>query len=443
MHKLVPSRSAYFAVVLLLLLTACSANRKSRISPPNRSLDIPFVSHRFHADSGINIRLATGTEIRIAPGTLVDGKGNPVHGMVDFRVREFHRAEDMFRAGIPLNTRANGNQQLQSAGMMEMRAYAGQEELSVASGRSIGVGLAGYRDANGYDLWYMEEDADWNVRGNFRTDSNRIKWQTIQALGDSIKDPSSPQQEEARMFELVGNVKQVPYLKPYQNLKWQLDASEPLERLATDNRIHWGKVSIKLIDKRKNLYALTFTQHDSDDPTTSKGIQKTILASPIASKGNMKKRMKEYEEEVAELERKRKERLEQLVRSQKEADLLQFFSADRLGIWNVDRLMKMEDCIPVVVRFDFEKSLPDANKIGSIIALYDGENSVMQYKRDLNGSSIYLQKGKAMRLIVLLPKEQVALVDNSSIQQALESGSKEINLKTQQMSLRDFLMPIP
>ncbi|MBM3431793.1 MAG: hypothetical protein FJX92_02155 [Bacteroidetes bacterium] len=443
MHKLLALRFTSAAVGLLLLLTACSANRKSRIHPPDRTLDIPFESHRFHADSGINIRLATGTEIRIDPGTLVDSKGNPVHGLVDFRIREFHRAEDMFRAGIPLNTRANGNQQLQSAGMMEMRAYFGQEELSVASGKSIGVGLAGFRDANGYDLWYMEEDADWNIRGNFRTDSNRIKWQTIRALTDSLDDATIPPKEDARVFELVGNLEAAPYLKAYQNLKWRLDDSEPIERLLTDSRINWQKVSIKQVDKRGNLYALTFSQFDSDNPSVNKGMQKTLLASPLTSNANMKKRMKEYEEEVAELDRKRKERLEQLVRSQKESDLLQFFSADRLGIWNVDRLMKVEDCIPVVVHFDFEKSLPDSEKKGSIIALYDEENSVMQYKREEKGSSIYLQKGKAMRLIVLLPKEQVVLVDNASIQQALESGSKDVTLQTKRMSLRDFLMPQP
>ena len=429
--------------ILLMFLYACSANRKSRINPPSQAMDIPFESHRFHADSGTTIRLATGTEIRIAPNSLVDSKGNPAQGMVDFRVREFHRTEDIFRAGIPLNTRAEGNQQLQSAGMLEMRAYSEKEELSVASGRSIGVGLASYRDAKGYDLWHMQENTDWNIRGNFRTDSNRIKWQTIRALNDSLKERPANTNEVARIFELLGNVEEAPYLRSYQNMKWRLDDSEPIERLLTDNRVNWGSVRIVLVDKKKDLYSLTFSQFDREDLSANKGIQRTILASPLTSRKEMKKRTKEYEAGLVELERKRKERLEQLASSQKEADLLQFFSADRLGIWNIDRLLKMENCIPVIVQFDFEKELPSKEKKFTIIALYDGENSVMSFKRDDNPSSIYLQKGKDMRLIALLPKEQVALVDNASIQQALQSGSKEIKFKTKQMGLRDFLLPKP
>jgi hypothetical protein len=438
-YALLTSRVAW---ILLIFLSACSANRKSRISPPDRSLDIPFETYRFHADSGLNIRTGTGTQITIAPGTLVDAKGNKASGQIEFRLREFHRPEDFLRAGIPLDTRANGDQRLQSAGMMEMRAFSGQEELRIAEGKTIGVGLAGYRDSKGYDLWYMEDDADWNVRGNFRTDSNVVKWQTIRSLSDSLEAPKVPGKEGDRNFELVGNVKSAPYLKAYQNVMWRLADSEPNSSLITDSRIHWQGVGIKLINKKKNLYELTFSQFDSDDPTVSKGIQKKILASPLLSKREMKDRAEEYEREMIAFEKQKKERMEQLIRSQKEADLIQFFAADRLGIWNVDRLMKMEECTPVVVHFDFEKQTPTKENKITIVALYDGENSVMQYNRE-NGNEIYLQKGKAMRLIALLPKEKVALVDNDAIQQSLATGSKEITFQTKQMSLRSFLMPQP
>ncbi|MFM7671946.1 MAG: hypothetical protein ACKO6Q_05060 [Bacteroidota bacterium] len=443
MIKITPFRAIVFALIAIGVFASCSANRKSRISPPSRALDIPFETYRFHSDSGASIRLSTGTEMKINPGSLVDSKGKLVHSMVDFKVREFHRAEDIFRAGIPLDTRANGSQRLQSAGMMEMRAYMGQEELSIATGSSVGVGLASYRNAEGYNLWHMEEDADWNVRGNFRTDSNRVKWQTIRSLGDTLKDPENPAKEDARIFELVGNIEEAPYLKSYQNMKWRLDDSQPIETLITDTRTNWEGVRIKLVDKKRNLYSLTFGQYESDDPTKEKGRVKTILASPLTSRGDMKKRMKQYEEEVAELDRKRKERLEKLVQSQKEADLLQFFAADRLGIWNVDRLMKMEDCIPVIVHFDFEKKATEEESKGSVIALFDAENSVMQFKRDGTDKQIYLQKGKEMRLIAFLPKERVALVDNATIQQALGTGAKEVTLRTSQISLKDFLMPKP
>ena len=60
--------------------------------------------------------------------------------------------------------------------------------------------------------------------------------------------------------------------------------------------------------------------------------------------------------EVAEAERRERERQAELARLKREADLVQSFKADRVGIWNVDRFQKMEDCVPVYVRFDFENS---------------------------------------------------------------------------------------
>ena len=428
--------------VALLAFYSCEVKKKSRIAPPSSALDIPFESFRFSGDSGTRIRLTTGTEIRIEPGTLVDEKGEVVRGNIEFRVREFHNATDLLRAGIPLNTSANGSEQLQSAGMMEMRAFADKQELRVAPGKSLGIGLAGYRNAEGYDLWYMEDEADWNVRGNFRTDSNRIKWETIRSLSDTLKNPESPlKEEEARVFELVGNVKLAPYLKAYQNMKWRLDDAESLERLQSDTRIHWEKVRVELVNKKRNLFRLTFFQFDRDNPQANSGMQKTMLASPLTSKTDLKKRMEEYEKEIAALEQKRRARIEQLARSNNEADLIQYFSADRMGIWNIDRLMKMEECTPVIVHFDFEKIATGADETASVIALYDSENSIVPFKRDGGNKQVYLQKGKAMRLVVLLADQQIALVENESIQQALKNEVKEITFQTKHMSLEKFLMP--
>jgi hypothetical protein len=441
MKKLLYSIGICCLLMVLLMFYGCSVKKKSRVNPPLASLDIPFESHRFNGDSGLRIRLKTGTEISIEPGSFVDEKGNVVRGEIDFRVREFHRAEDVLRAGIPMNTRDNGTQQLQSAGMMEMRAFANKQELSVAPGKSLGIGLAGYRNAEGYDLWYMEDNADWNVRGNFRTDSNRIKWETIRSLSDTLKNPESPLKEEARIFELVGNVELAPYLKAYEKMKWRLDDAEPVERLQSDIRIHWEKVRVELVNKNKNLFRLTFFQFDRNNPQANSGVQKTMLASPLTSKTDLNKRMEEYEKEIAALEQKKRARIEQLAQSNNEADLIQYFSADRMGIWNIDRLMKMEECTPVIVHFDFEKSAAGADETASVIALYDSENSIVPFKRDGGNKQVYLQKGKAMRLVVLLADQQIALVENESIQQALKSEVKEITFQTKHMSLRKFLMP--
>ncbi len=435
-------RYSFIATLLVLSLLSCSKDRRSRVAAPIREIDVPFEVHRFQADSGTSFRLPTGTRIDIEPGSLVDAKGNVVRGEVEFRVREFHRAEDLFRAGIPMDTRANGSERLQSAGMIEMRAYSNQQELSIASGRSIGVGLADYRNAKGYDLWYMEEDADWNTRGSFTTDSNRIKIQLVQSLTDSLnKKMDLPSEEDPRIFELVTNVKEVPYLKAYEGLKWRLDESQPIELLEVQTRVLWESVRIKRVNKKKDLYELSFTQFDRDDSAASKGIQKTILAKAMSSREDMRTRSAEYEKQLAEFERIQNERREELARVKREADLIQSFRADRLGIWNLDKIMKMEDCIPVYVRFDFEKELKKEEKI-RLFALYDGENSIMEFARD-KWNQVYLQKGKAMRLIALLPKEKIAVVSDAAIQSALQRSMTEVTFQTERKEAKEFLKTTP
>ncbi len=426
------------ALLVLALLSACSTHRKSRIAPPAASLDVPFESHRFQGDSGISIRLPTGTEIRIAPGSLVDAAGNTIRGEVELRVREFHTAQDILRSGIPLNTRQNGSDRLQSAGMIEMRAFSKGEALEVAPGKSVEVGLAGYRKADGYDLWYMEGDDTWDVRGNYRADSNQVKLQAIRTLGDSLKKPRSPKEAAERTFELVGNITAIPYLKPYAGMQWQLDDSEPTEVLGVQGRVHWEDVRIQKVNNKRNTYALTFTQFDRGDQAANKGIQKTILASPLTTRSDMKKRMAIYEREVAEVERRERERQEALAKAKRESDLVHSFKADRMGIWNVDRFFKMEDCVPVFVHFDFEKSMPGEIQRIRLFALYDGDNSVMEYD-PANWKSVYLQKGKPMRLIALLPNEQLAIVENESIQLALQKESNEITFQTKRVKSNEFL----
>jgi hypothetical protein len=423
---------------LLILLFACSAHRGSRIAPPVTDIDIPFQKHRFQADSGMQIRLSSGTQIRIEPGSLVDAKGNLVRGEVEFRVREFHSTNDMLRSGIPLNTQRNGSDRLQSAGMIEMRAFANDQVLEVAEGKTIGVDLAGYRNSSGYDLWYMEGDDNWKVRGNYRSDSNRYKIEAIRTLSDSLKKPRSPQEEEDRTFELVGNITEIPYLKPYAGMKWRLDDSEKIEVLGIQGRVHWENVRINKVKNRQQVYALTFTQFDRGEGSSESGIQKTILASPMTTRGDMKKRMAIYEKEVAEVERRERERQEALALAKREADLVQSFRADRMGIWNVDRFQKMEDCVPVYVRFDFEKSIKSGDRPIRLFALYDGDNSVMEYAPS-DWKAVYLQKGKSMRLIALLPNDQLALVDNEKIQPVLEQGKTEVSFETKRFSAKEFL----
>ena len=430
----------YLFFALLIFLHACSANRTNRIKPPIADADIPFTIHRFDADKGTLYRTATGTELQIEPGSFMNAKGEIVKGTIELRVREFHSAGDILRAGIPMDLSAGNNSSLQSAGMLEVRAFSKKEELQVAKGKSLGVSLATYRNSDGYQLYHLEDNDRWNVTGEAKRDSNRVKIESIRINQDSLQKPESPTERNPRDFELVGSLSEIPYLKPYAGITWRLDESEPLSVLGIEDRIHWEDVRIRAVNRKKQLYALSFVQFDREE-LANRGIQKTILARPLASKKDMKQLEKKYEAEIAKWEEQEKERKERLARAKREADLVRTFRMDRLGIWNIDRLMNMENCTPVHVHFDFEKSFSPNDHSIRLFALYDGENSVKEYSPE-EWKTVYLQKGAPMRLISLLPNDQVALVENENIQSVLAEGKTDVLFQTKLFSSKDFMKTI-
>jgi hypothetical protein len=158
----------------------------------------------------------------------------------------------------------------------------------------------------------------------------------------------------------------------------------------------------------------------------------------MTTRSDMKDRMAIYEKELAEVERQERARQEALAKAKQEADLIQSFKADRLGIWNVDRFQKMEDCVPVYVHFDFERTVRSDDKPIRLFALYDGDNSVMEYKPE-EWKAVFLQSGKPMRLIAVLPNSQLALVGNENIQSALRQGKNEVIFETKKIPSTEFL----
>ena len=70
---------------------------------------------------------------------------------------------DLLRSGIPMNMGDSANQWLQTAGMIELRAFANGEELQLAEGKELGVELAAKNPADRYSLYYFDQDKNWQT----------------------------------------------------------------------------------------------------------------------------------------------------------------------------------------------------------------------------------------------------------------------------------------
>ena len=121
----------------------------------------PVQSFSCPADRDTVLVSEHGTRIHIEPNTFVDAGGNPVTGNVRVTLREALDPYAIVNCG--LYTTYEG-QPLQSGGMLEVAAFAGERPLRIARDRSIGVEVPSEDRLDGMSLFVgekTESGIDW------------------------------------------------------------------------------------------------------------------------------------------------------------------------------------------------------------------------------------------------------------------------------------------
>ena len=130
-----------------------------------------------------------------------------------------------------------------------------------------------------------------------------------------------------------------------------------------------------------------------------------------------------------------KEIEDEIARLNKEADLLNAFRINKIGIWNIDRALKISEFIPVKAKFDFQPSLKKSQKV-RLFCILKSDNSVVDFP-NWQTEPIYLSKDRQMQIVAVLPTGYVAFVEFEQIRQRLSTGST--SFITQQKPLDDFI----
>jgi len=437
--------------IILLTITAivisnCSQkkdNYKQTIAPPVPNADIQFKKIAVNADSNVVIESPTGTKIKIKPQTFISKNGTPVKGKVDFKFREFHNAYDILRSGIPMSTDQNRNNFLESAGMIELRAYQNNEELSIDPQKNIEIQLASFKHSDGYDLFYLENNTDWKTKVSFKMGINDSKQEKLKKLSNVPPKPYEYDSTKEIVFDLSSNLSDAPYLKPFKDMQWRIDPKDATPTIINAMRVNWDEVSIKELNHTKMLYELTFKK-EIEEPSLSgnedKKFTKSIVvkAAPLLHEQNKRQnrkalavQMKAYNDIVAKIE-------DEKMRVSKEADLVNTFKINKMGIWNIDKFQKKEELIFTKVSFDFEKEIdPEINHV-KIFVIFEDDNSVIQYlPKDF--SKIGITKDKKLSIIAVLPHNKLAIVNNDGIKKQIALNNGKIYLATNKVDAISYL----
>ncbi len=412
-------------------------NYNQQINPPIKNADLPFSEIVFNADSAITIEKENGTLIRIPANAFINPQGKAITGKVSFKYRTFENAIDIFRSGIPMSTNQDRNAFLQSAGMIELNAYQEGNQLMLKPEKYIDVELASFKKTDGYELYYLNDSANWNVTNNFNNIENSRKKLKLQ----NLITPISPNPEDSiqdLIFEMVANLEDAPYLKSFENLKWKIDRKNISDELLEAMRVDWDDVAIKEINKRKMKYEMVFTKTMRD--FSSNAVTKTfkVNASPVFNKNEKRAFRNDFSEKMKDYEINFAKYTAEKLRVEQEADMVNQFRINKMGIWNVDKIINDADLLITNISFDFEKEIdPSTNHI-MIYVIYEDNNSVIPYlPKDLK--KVGLLRNKKMKILAVLPNNKIAIVNDEEIKAQLKISADRLFLKTVKSNAEEYL----
>jgi len=442
MKELVKSlRRPFLIIPIILLLTLlikqCWVHKSfdPYINPPASEYDIPFEVFLINSDSLTNIYTKTGTHLEIPANSFEDSLGHQVTGVVILKVREFHTPMEILRAGIPLQTNRQKNEFLESGGMIEIKAYKDSSKLKIRTGSSMGVDLAAFKKSTDFQLFNLSDSGNWNAKDTFKIIPNERRNKLLKSLFTKLISKQKERPTDL-IFELFSDLDISPEMEPWLGQKWIIKAEDVTPQLKRALRVNWDSVSIK--KKKNNEYLLEFhkeiTYYNSDKKNEKRSL--ATLASPYNALTKSEDKEFSFDERQAKVDSINKEIQAEIARVKQEAEYLNSFRIKNMGIWNIDKIAKMNDYVPIYPSFDFTTHLKSVNKI-RLFCIYEDSNSVLEF--DLNSNNpIYVGVNHKTKIVAILPGNDVGIVDTEYIRKLNLKGNAKFHFITTKISKSKF-----
>ena len=405
----------------------------SGVRPPlNRTKS--FTDFYFIAEEGGEFHLPTGSHISIPKDAVVDEEGKKVHGKVRLKFREYHSAEEIFVAGIPMQRESDRNEYLESGGMMEIRLEQGGRELSIKNDSDVNIDLANYRNANvaqDFRMFFLTDDREWDEGRSFETIPNFRRDSALAALPPAPSIPISPVAgEEDRIFSLAFDSRTLPHIKAWHSTEFRF--RENIEGLPYEEalRVNWDQIKVEKSDK-EGLLRFSFSFSKANVKGTLIKHHSVFLAEPMLEGEALELAMAQFEEDmekyavtIAKLDQER-------ARLELEASMLSRFTVENVGIFNIDMLSKLNAYASVDIQFDFEDEInPLVNQVMLHVILED-RNSVI--KLNFPDWDKVPALDERVSLAAVLPDGTVAFVDADKYREVIKA--KQLR-KDQQYTFR-------
>lgn len=389
-----------------------------RVAPPIPGADVPFNTHNFSNDTDVVVHSPTGTLIRIPANALEWEDGSSAKGQLTLRYREFHDAWGILRAGIPMEV-AGSDGRLRSAGMIDIRIGQDGRQAGLRKDAGIDIQLASYQRAEGFDLYYLSNDSAWTVVDTFATQDNRRKTDGLTRLDGQTPDPGRFD-PASRNFRIEADTIELPYMKALDGVVWTVDRKDANAEFRRARRIKWDKVDVTRLEGEGHRFRLDFKRLMYFKGDETRKMEYSVIATPSVRGGNdaaaIDRQLALYDSAYAKWRRDR-------ARIEAEADLVNSFRINKLGIWNIDVLMKKDYMVNKDVKFDFESLKELQNKEIVVYAVYRSDNSVLPYHRR-ESKKVGIPQDGEVDFIAVISDTAYAYVADATLRAALAKGGE-------------------
>ncbi|MCB9189988.1 MAG: leucine-rich repeat domain-containing protein [Flavobacteriales bacterium] len=462
-----------------------SSNSTEIIQAPLPQITLPTTTEKINPLVKNTIE-AEGTLISIPADAFVDAQGNPVKGTVEITYQQYDDPLEIFLSGIPMKYDSGTvSTYFQSAGMFDIRANADGQEVFLAPDKQIKIDFASNsadRDFNFYS--FNETSGSWNFNNVTTPSSPTIEesvvlnnWKTGKPVSPKVNGKPYLQTEEIGV-KLVKNksgyyyriqthfdpggyklklpeiidVKKNSFLytddnlarttrtflnKYYGHKKTKKDfntkiANEVLFEIDEENdcyllTIDHGDTILQLpmklanrvvsnYDKEQKNNAIFWKKYGKSLQKIRKANQKTIDAYELAL-GQFEQELKAYEEVMRDWYEKNPD---------KEAVTRQVI-IDNFGIWNCDRIPRMDEPQTLSVNFVRPDGSSFANR--NFILLDHTDCGSMSFEK-----TITYDKKNLISLIVFKGNEVAFCGANDFERYKSERGTVTITVEPQDVS---------
>ena len=334
-------RSIFSSIVIIvcLAIVSLSCGKKSAIHPLFDNIDIEYNTFKVDVNEGAEIKLESGTTIKIPKSIFVDNNNNSVEGEVEIKYREFHDAIDVMIAGIPLTYDSAGiTMDFVTAGMFEIYGFKDDKPIFIKEGEQITVDLASYVGDGGYNAYkWNDSENNWEYRGDSPADENEGY---TDALAELPPEPTKPVEikkldKKSFLMDFDVDYSDFPELRSFNGIMWEYAGDGSTDDPKKNSWIFsedWTSIKLKQNQEKEGIYIMMLNNSEKTFQTDIRPVL-TGLKYKNAQK-EFEKKMQEYEE-IKEIIKKKKEALKRI------AGFVRSLQVNQFGIFNPNNIICM------------------------------------------------------------------------------------------------------